>query len=280
MTEIAVPAIVPRVLVTALESLGLEAGVISVLFSPEILIGSLSYLVLKPLLKKSGLVDKRKGAYKNMMILYNVLMAVFSAACFIATTVALGWDRGYGAGLLKWAGDTPSALYQSNCPSPVFDSYLFTTAAWAFYYSKYVEYLDTVWLVLKGKPVSFLQTFHHFGAPWDVYLGIRFANEGLWIFIFLNAFIHTVMYTYYALTAAGVPYPAKPLITGMQISQFIAGFVVVYPYKDIPCFRQSQGMMFSWVFNYCYVGMVLALFMHFFYQDNFGKKPKAKAKGA
>jgi len=87
MTEIAVPAIVPRVLVTALESLGLEAGVISVLFSPEILIGSLSYLVLKPLLKKSGLVDKRKGAYKNMMILYNVLMAVFSAACFIATTV-------------------------------------------------------------------------------------------------------------------------------------------------------------------------------------------------
>ena len=36
---------------------------------------------------------------------------------------------------------------------------------------RYVEYLDTVWLVLKGKEVSLLQTFHHFGAPWDVFLG-------------------------------------------------------------------------------------------------------------
>ena len=45
-------------------------------------------------------------------------------------------------------------------------------AAKSFYYSKYIEYLDTAWLVLKGKPVSFLQTFHHFGAPWDVYLGL------------------------------------------------------------------------------------------------------------
>ena len=51
-------------------------------------------------------------------------------------------------------------------------------AAWSFYYSKYVEYLDTAWLVLKGKDVSFLQTFHHFGAPWDVYLGIVLQVAG------------------------------------------------------------------------------------------------------
>lgn len=82
------------------------------------------------------------------------------------------------------------------------------------------------------------------------------------------------MYTYYAITAAGVPYPAKPLITAMQITQFLAGFTVVYPYKDIACFRADQGMMISWVFNYVYVGGVLALFMRFFYQDNFKKKEK------
>merc|ERR1711865_387550 len=95
------------------------------------------------------------------------------------------------------------------------------------------------------------------------------------IFIFLNAFIHTVMHTYYAITAAGVPYPAKPLITFMQISQFVGGFIVAWPYKDVPCFRASQSMMFSWVFNYFYVGSVLSLFMHFFYNDNFNKKKKA-----
>ena len=149
----------------------LKPEVIAVLTNPEILIGTFGYLLLKPLLKGSSLVDGRKGAYKYPMIAYNALMAVFSAACFIMTTVALGWDMGYGKSLLEWAGDTPSTLYTNSCPSPVYKSYLFTMAAKAFYYSKYVEYLDTVWLILKDKPVSFLQTFHHFGAPWDVYLG-------------------------------------------------------------------------------------------------------------
>lgn len=215
-----------------------EPAVVAAVTNPEIIIGTVGYLFLKPLLKASPLVDTRKGAYKKSMIIYNLLMAVFSAACFIATTVALGWDYGYGTRLREWAGDTPAPLYGNVCPSPVFSSYLFTIAAKAFYYSKYVEYLDTAWLVLKGKPVSFLQTFHHFGAPWDVYLGIQLQNEGLswssaapaaaiklcsrscaglWIFMFLNAFIHTIMYTYYAISAAGISYPAKPLITLMQV---------------------------------------------------------------
>ena len=60
--------------------------------------------------------------------------------------------------------------------------------------------------------------------------------------------------------------------------QFLAGFTVVFPYKDISCFRADKGMMLSWVFNYMYVGGVLFLFMNFFYMDNFGKKGK-KSKG-
>ena len=59
---------------------------------------------------------------------------------------------------------------------------------------------------------------------------------GLWIFVWLNAFIHTVMYTYYAIAAAGIPYPAKPLITAMQITQFLGGFSLVWRYKNLPCF--------------------------------------------
>ena len=153
----------------------LEPDVIAVLTNPEILIGTFGYLALKPLLRNSPLVDTKKGAYKRAMIAYNVVMAVFSAACFVATTVALGWDRGYGKPLLDWAGDSQVPLYTNACPSPVYGSKLFTVAAKLFYYSKYVEYLDTVWLVLKGKDVSFLQTFHHFGAPWDVYLGCAFV---------------------------------------------------------------------------------------------------------
>jgi len=248
--------------------------IVSALTSPGILIGTGSYLFLKPLLKMTGMIDTKKGAYRNSMILYNVLMALYSAVAFCMTAVALGWDRGYAQWVRDLTGDQVVTLYQDACPSPLFSSKLFMWAAWSFYYSKYVEYLDTAWLVLKGKPVSFLQTFHHFGAPWDVYLGIVLQNEGLWIFLGFNAFIHTVMYTYFAITAAGVAYPAKFLITAMQICQFIIGFAVVFPYQSIPCFSRSQPNMFSWVFNYAYVGTVLCLFLHFFYMDNFAKKSK------
>ena len=165
------------------------------LTDPLILIGTFSYLLLAPLLRRSPLVDTRKGAYKRCMIAYNTLMAVYSLGCFLVTTIALGWDYGYGGWLRALTGDKVVELYTNTCPSPVWESTLFVWAAKSFYYSKYVEYLDTAWLVLKGKPVSFLQTFHHFGAPWDVYLGLALKNEGLWIFMFLNAFIHTLMYT-------------------------------------------------------------------------------------
>ena len=165
------------------------------LTDPLILIGTSSYLLLAPLLRRSPLVDTRKGAYKRCMIAYNTLMAVYSLGCFLVTTTALGWDYGYGGWLRALTGDQVVELYSNTCPSPVWESTLFVWAAKSFYYSKYVEYLDTAWLVLKGKPVSFLQTFHHFGAPWDVYLGLALKNEGLWIFMFLNAFIHTLMYT-------------------------------------------------------------------------------------
>eukprot|EP00962_Isochrysis_galbana_P052620 scaffold24105_cov113-Isochrysis_galbana.AAC.5 len=42
---------------------------------PEILIGTFSYLLLKPLLRNSGLVDEKKGAYRTSMI-WSVAVAV------------------------------------------------------------------------------------------------------------------------------------------------------------------------------------------------------------
>jgi hypothetical protein len=79
------------------------------------------------------------------------------------------------------------------CPSPIFRSRLFVAAGWAFYVSKYVEFADTAWLVLKGKPVSFLQSFHHFGAPWNMWLAMHYEVEGAFLFVGLNAAIHTIM---------------------------------------------------------------------------------------
>uniref|UniRef100_A0A7S4F008 Elongation of fatty acids protein n=1 Tax=Chrysotila carterae TaxID=13221 RepID=A0A7S4F008_CHRCT len=253
--------------------------VIAAVTNPEILIGTFSYFLVKPLLRNSGLVDTRKGAYKRSMVAYNLLMALFSAGCFCTTATALGWDRGYGAWLRELTGDVPAQLFtEAQDPSPVWGSKLFVWSVRAFYYSKYVEYLDTAWMVLKGKRVIFLQSFHHFGAPWDVYLGIALKNEGVWIFMILNSCIHTIMYTYYGLTALGVAYPGKFMITMSQITQFVGGFYLVWDYINIASFRSSPSLVFSWLFNYAYVGVVLILFLRFFYYDNFSKPSKGKKK--
>ena len=42
---------------------------------------------------------------------------------------------------------------------------LFARLSYWFFVSKYVEYLDTVFLIVAQKPVSSLQYWHHMGAP-------------------------------------------------------------------------------------------------------------------
>lgn len=245
----------------------------------EVLYFSVAYLFLAPVLKRTPLVDTRKGAYRSGMIAYNALMCVFSLGCFVAQMAALGLDKGHLQWVRDLTGDSVVALYQDVSPSPAFANKLFFWSALLFHYSKYVEYMDTAWLVLKGKPVSFLQGFHHFGAAWDTFLGIAFQNEGIFVFVLLNAFIHTIMYAYYGATAAGFKISMKPLITLMQITQFFLGFAIVFPYIRIPSFRASPELVFSYLFNYGYVCTVLALFMRFFYVDNFGGKAAAKPAG-
>jgi hypothetical protein len=246
----------------------------------EVLYFSLAYLLLEPVLKRTPLVDTRKGAYRRGMIVYNLVMCVFSLGCFVAQMAALGFDKGHLQWVRDLTGDEVVPLYQDVGPSPAFSNKLFYWSALLFHYSKYVEYMDTAWLVMKGKPVSFLQGFHHFGAAWDTFLGMAFQNEGIYVFVLLNAFIHTIMYAYYAATAAGFKISLKPLITASQITQFFVGFVIVYPYITKGYFRVSPELVFSYLFNYAYVCTVLLLFMHFFYVDNFGKKQPRKPDGA
>lgn len=47
----------------------------------------------------------------------------------------------------------------------------------------------------------------------------------IWMFVFVNSFIHTLMYTYYTLTAFAVPVPmrVKRSLTTIQILQFLVG---------------------------------------------------------
>lgn len=64
---------------------------------------------------------------------------------------------------------------------------------WWFYLSKFYEVIDTFIILAKGKRSSTLQTYHHAGAMLSMWAGIRYMSPPIWLFCFLNSFIHTCM---------------------------------------------------------------------------------------
>ena len=148
--------------------------------------------------------EPTRKAYLNPFLkVYNFGMVVYSFGTFLA--------------MAKSVQEIP--LYTDDCEL-AFRHDLFNLASKLFYYSKFVEYIDSFSLILAGKSVSFLQSFHHLGAPWEMYLLCVGKNESVWIMVILNSFVHTVMYFYYLLALFKIRVPLKFMITLLQIAQF------------------------------------------------------------
>ena len=77
-------------------------------------------------------------------------------------------------------------------------------AVWLHYCNKYLEFFDTIFMVLRGRldQVSFLHVYHHTTIVWAWYLGINLFIEGDSYFgALLNSIIHVFMYSYYAMVS-------------------------------------------------------------------------------
>ncbi|CBQ72860.1 conserved hypothetical protein [Sporisorium reilianum SRZ2] len=97
--------------------------------------------------------------------------------------------------------------------------------AYIFYLSKYYEVVDSIILLLKGKRVSNLQSYHHAGAIICMWIAYRYQSQPVWVFCVFNSFVHTWMYTYYFCAAMRWPFPraVKRNLTTMQIAQIASG---------------------------------------------------------
>jgi len=190
------------------------------------------------------------------MAAYNYLMSVYSLITFLVSSYALSHHT----------------LYASDCSILVQDS-IFYWATVAFYWSKFVEYFDTLFLYVRGVPVTYLHWFHHIGAAFSLNFGLQYGAEPLWIFVWLNSFVHTIMYWYYAASVLrtsekGLLGILKPYITLIQIIQFNAGFYFIWAYpRRVPCFKSDPFQMITvYYYTWFYVGIVLLLFLNFFIQ--------------
>ena len=105
-------------------------------------------------------------------------------------------------------GKCETAISHSNA----FGSFQLT--AELFFWSKYVEWIDSVFLLYNNKPISVLHGFHHLGAPIAMGSMVAVKTEFVWIFVLFNGFVHTVMYSYYMCSGLGIKLRMmRPFIT-------------------------------------------------------------------
>ena len=107
-----------------------------------------------------------------------------SAATYNSTTTSWGFtDK-----VLKLSGGSPDAMDVGRMWNEGLAFY-----GWLFYLSKFYEVVDTMIVLAKGKRSSTLQTYHHTGAMLSMWAGIRYMSPPIWMFVFINSGLHTLM---------------------------------------------------------------------------------------
>lgn len=163
---------------------------------------------------------------KYFALVNNVLMCAYSAWAFVAVAALVVSNWAPAAGPSQLFCDPERGMLKGMD----FQMYI-------FFLSKFWEWIDTWVLVLKGKGVwppeneqYFLHIFHHTTTATVGWLAWRQELTVAWIGPLTNAFVHTLMYAYYALVDA---YPGVRkyglYITPIQILQFILCLGILMP---------------------------------------------------
>ncbi|KAI4899514.1 hypothetical protein NFI96_011512 [Prochilodus magdalenae] len=209
------------------------------------------------------LMENRKPfELKKILILYNFSVVALSLHMSYEASglrfVMSGWGTGYtfGCDLVDFSRSPQAMRMASTC--------------WLYYFSKFIEMLDTVFFVLRKKnnQISFLHVYHHSIMPFTWWFGVKFAPGGLGTFhALLNCIVHVIMYTYYGLSALGPAYQKylwwKKHLTSIQLLQFVivTGHISQYFFmKDCP----YPYPLFMYIIA-VYGVVFLLLFLNFWY---------------
>ncbi|KAE8213567.1 hypothetical protein CF327_g2935 [Tilletia walkeri] len=159
---------------------------------------------------------------RGAIILHNAALTVYSAWTFVnvapaaITFLYAGW---LGAGL--------EGFKLAACSIPTNYPHL-ARFVYFFYLSKYYEVIDSLILILKGKAIGQLQSYHHAGALICMWIAYRYQSQNVWVFTAWNSGVHTLMYMYYVFAAMRWPFPRalKRSLTTLQMLQIASGTIV------------------------------------------------------
>ncbi|XP_066110073.1 very long chain fatty acid elongase 4 [Saccopteryx bilineata] len=200
-----------------------------------------------------------------VLIIYNFGMVLLNL--FIFRELFMG---SYNAGY--------SYICQSVDYSDNVNEVRIAAALWWYFVSKGIEYLDTVFFILRKKnnQVSFLHVYHHCTMFTLWWIGIKWVAGGQAFFgAQLNSFIHVIMYSYYGLTAFGQWIQKylwwKKYLTMLQLVQFFVtiGHTTLSLYTDCPFPKWMHWGLIIYAISFIF------LFLNFYIQTyNEPKKSK------
>jgi hypothetical protein len=153
-------------------------------------------------------------------------------------------------------------------------------ALWLYFFSKAIEFLDTVWMILRKKfiQVTFLHVFHHSTMLLIWWVTIQWIPTGYSAYgAIFNSFVHVVMYAYYALSL--IPSMKnylwwKKYITTLQLAQFVT--ILLHTAQGI-YFKCDYPQWGLWML-FGYMIIMLILFGNFYINEYINKSNDAKRK--
>lgn len=221
------------------------------------------YLVLLQLLRKN-METKEPSSVGTAMRVHNIFLGAFSGLMFVALLAEV-------AGVVRRFG-----VVGSWCDLQAYTPFL-AAIYYHNYLAKYYELLDTVFLVLRKKPLTFLHVYHHSATLLLTAVQLSDRTTVQWVPILLNLGVHTVMYAYYAMRSFGYTPWWKRYLTGFQITQFVVDMAVCL----YASWRYTQGVcdatLRSSVVGCAILGSYLLLFLRF-YSNTYGARVRHDVK--
>ena len=158
--------------------------------------------------------NKTRLELKFISILWNLFLFILSVGMFLGMVEAVFLFI-YNNGFYELVCMPNGQLYYGI---PFF-------CIWLFALSKYIELFDTVILILRKKPLSFLHWYHHTTVLAYTWFSMVILSPPGAIFGLVNTFVHTIMYFYYFSYEAGLKPRWGKLVTVIQLLQMLIGLV-------------------------------------------------------
>jgi len=210
------------------------------------------YLLMLSVIKK--LLEKRKGFDLRLAVAcHNGFLGVLSLVMLIGIINSIVWRSLTTSFWESWCMPGRSHTTGDGC----FWEYV-------FYVSKYYELLDSVFLALRKKPLTFLHVYHHFIVIPLFWAYNSTYTFGHWMLIVPNTAVHVFMYYYYTIATYGYKVWWKKYLTIAQISQFLVDLSVTWPFYPLQYFYGTNCSTEMWTLHF---GQLIGItFAYLFYQ--------------